>query len=101
MAFTSVQFVIFLIIVATLYFLTPKRYRWVTLFVMNYVFYFMAGAGYFVYLIATTVTIYFAAVKLGRMATKNKVDFAAVKAELDKEQKRRGRRALRKENAGF
>lgn len=88
MAFTSVQFVIFLIIAATLYFLTPKRYRWVTLFVMNYVFYFMAGAGYFVYLIATTVTIYFAAVKLGRMAAKNKVDFAAVKAELDKEQKK-------------
>lgn len=88
MAFTSVQFVVFLFLAATSYFLTPKRYRWVTLFLVNYIFYFMAGAGYFIYLLATTITIYLAGVKLGNMSAKNKADFAAAKGELDKEQKK-------------
>lgn len=88
MAFTSVLFVVFLFVVATSYFLTPKRYRWVTLFIANYVFYLMAGAGYFIYLLATTVSIYIAALKLGQMSKKNKVDFAASKGEMDKEEKK-------------
>ncbi|MDD4844242.1 MAG: MBOAT family protein [Anaerotignum sp.] len=88
MSFTSVQFVVFLLLVATSYFLTPKRYRWVTLLIANYIFYFFAGPRYFIYLLATTITIYFAAVKLGDMSAKNKADFAAAKADLDKEQKK-------------
>ena len=88
MAFTSVQFVVFLFVVATAYFLTPKRYRWVTLFIANYVFYFFAGAKYFIYLLATTSTIYLGALQLGRMSQKNKADFAEAKATLDKEAKK-------------
>ncbi len=88
MAFTSVQFVVFLILAATLYFLTPKRYRWVTLLIVNYIFYFYAGVGYFLYLLATTVTIFLGGLKLGNMSAKNKADFAAIKGTLDKEQKK-------------
>lgn len=88
MAFTSVQFVVFLLLAATSYFLTPKRYRWVTLLIVNYIFYFMAGAWYFIYLLATTITIYFAGIKLGNMSAKNKAAFAVAKKELDKEQKK-------------
>ena len=85
MAFTSFRFVVFLAVSAALYFLTPKRCRWVTLFVVNYVFYFLAGGRYFVYLLATTLTTYLAAVMLGNMASKNKTAFAEAKAGLDKE----------------
>lgn len=88
MAFTSVQFVVFLFLATTSYFLTPKRYRWVTLLIANYIFYFMAGAGYFIYLLVTTITIYFAGLKLGNMSRKNKADFSLAKVELDKEQKK-------------
>lgn len=43
MAFTSFRFIVFLVLAAAAYFLTPKRCRWVTLFVANYVFYFISG----------------------------------------------------------
>lgn len=43
MAFTSMQFVMFLVLAVAVYYLTPKRYRWVTLLVVNYVFYYFAG----------------------------------------------------------
>ncbi len=88
MAFTSVQFVVFLFLCATVYFLTPKRYRWVTLFIANYIFYFFAGPRYLIYLLATTITIYCGARQLGKMSSKNKADFAAVKLSLDKEEKK-------------
>ena len=85
MAFTSFRFIVFLVLAAAAYFLTPKRCRWVTLFVANYVFYFR-WAG-FIYLLATTVTTYLATVKIGDMAAKNKIAFNEAKAELDKEGK--------------
>ena len=88
MAFTSFRFIVFLVLAAAAYFLTPKRCRWVTLFVANYVFYFISGGRIFVYLLATTITTYLATVKLGNMAAKNKIAFNEVKAELDKEEKK-------------
>ena len=88
MAFTSMQFAVFLLLAAAVYYLTPKRYRWVTLLVVNYTFYYFAGVKYFVYLFITTVTTYLATVKLGDMAEKNKIAYNAVKKELDKEQKK-------------
>ena len=88
MAFTSMQFAVFLLLAAAVYYLTPKRYRWVTLLVVNYTFYYFAGVKYFVYLFITTATTYLATVKLGDMAAKNKTAYNAVKKELDKEQKK-------------
>ena len=84
MAFTSFRFIVFLVLAAAAYFLTPKRCRWVTLFVANYVFYFISGGRIFIYLLATTVTTYLATVKIGDMAAKNKIAFNEAKAELDK-----------------
>ena len=47
MAFTSFRFIVFLVLAAAAYFLTPKLCRWVTLFVANYVFYFISGGRIF------------------------------------------------------
>ena len=88
MAFTSMQFVMFLVLAVAVYYLTPKRYRWVTLLVVNYVFYYFAGVKYFVYLFATTISTYIATTKLGNMAAENKAAYNAVKAELDRDAKK-------------
>ncbi|MBO5150335.1 MAG: MBOAT family protein, partial [Anaerotignum sp.] len=96
MAFTSFRFIVFLVLAAAAYFLTPKRCRWVTLFVANYVFYFISGGKIFVYLLATTITTYLATVKIGDMAAKNKIAFNEAKAELDKEGKKAWKAAFAK-----
>lgn len=101
MAFTSFRFIVFLVLAAAAYFLTPKRCRWVTLFVANYVFYFISGGRIFIYLLATTVTTYLATVKIGDMAAKNKIAFNEAKAELDKEAKRHGKLPLQRKRSGF
>ena len=88
MAFTSMQFVMFLVLAVAVYYLMPKRYRWVTLLVVNYVFYYFAGVKYFVYLFATTISTYIATMKLGNMTAENKAAYNAVKAELDRDAKK-------------
>ena len=93
MAFTSFRFIVFLVLAAAAYFLTPKRCRWVTLFVANYVFYFISGGRIFIYLLATTVTTYLATVKIGDMAAKNKIAF--------NEAKRHGKPPLQRKRNGF
>lgn len=96
MAFTSLSFVAFLAITATIYFLTPKRYRWVTLFIANYVFYYFAGGGFFLYLVLTTVTTYLAARQIGKMAENNKIAYNAKKATLDRDEKKAWKAAFAK-----
>ena len=96
MAFTSMQFVMFLALAVAAYYLTPKRYRWVTLLVVNYVFYYFAGVTYFVYLFATTLSTYIATRKLGDMAAQNKAAYDAAKATLDKEGKKAWKAAFTK-----
>jgi len=88
MSFTSVSFIVFLAATIAVYFLTPGRYRWIALFVANYVFYFFAGGGYFVYLIVTTLITYGAGVWLGRMAARNKAAYELAKDGLDKDGKK-------------
>ncbi len=88
MAFTSMQFVMFLVLAVAVYYGTPKRYRWVTLLVVNYIFYYFAGIKYFLYLFATTISTYIATRKLGDMAEKNKAAYTAAKGELDKEERK-------------
>jgi len=101
MAFTSVAFVVFLTITAAIYFSMPKRYRWIILFVANYVFYFFAGGGYFLYLILTTLSTYAATVKLGKMVAVNKDAYDIQKAELDKEAKKAWKAQFVKKKRGI
>ncbi len=100
MAFTSMQFVVFLLFAVAVYYLTPKRYRWVTLLVANAVFYYFTGIKYFVYILCTTASTYIATRKLGDMAAKNKTAYQAAKADLDKEAKKAWKADFTKKKRG-
>lgn len=88
MVLTSIDFVVFLFFATTIYFLTPRRYRWVTLFVVNLCFYGLAGGGHFLYLIITTVSVYAIALWLGREIEENQEAWNEQKVYLNKEDKK-------------
>lgn len=66
MLFNSVQFLIFFPLVVLVYFLTPYRYRWVTLLLASYYFYMSWKAEYALLLVVSTLIDFFCARMMGR-----------------------------------
>lgn len=58
MAFVSIRFVAFVILVATLYFLAPLKYRWIVLLGASYVFFWMSSKKLLLVLICQTCITY-------------------------------------------
>jgi len=59
MVFTSLNFLIFFPIVTVLYFITPKKYRWITLLVSSYFFYINVKPVYVLLVSSITLSTYF------------------------------------------
>lgn len=62
MLFTSPEFILFLAVCLLLYYLLPKKCQWVLLLIASYIFYFIAGAVYPLFIFGTALVTYTAAV---------------------------------------
>ncbi len=87
MLFTSYEFLGFIAVLFLVYYLVPKKCQWPLLLVASYLFYFIAGADYLVYIVATTVTTYFAALRIEKNAGRQSAYLKEHKAEMSKEEK--------------
>lgn len=96
MLFTSYEFLLFLLIVFTVYYLIPKKWQWKFLLLASYVFYFTAGKTYLLYIGATTITTYLAARKIQDRKDAFKASFDAVKQGLTREEKKQKKEAEKK-----
>ncbi len=70
MLFNSLQFLVFFLIVVSLYFLVKSKYRWMLLLVASYYFYMCWNPGYILLIILSTCVDYFAGLKMGEKETK-------------------------------
>ena len=60
--FISYEFILFLLVLFTVYYVIPKRFQWILLLIANFLFYYSAGAFYPLFILATSVTVWFAGV---------------------------------------
>lgn len=88
MAFVSVTFLIFLLIVCVVYFLVPKKYQWVWLLIASYTFYLFSGVKMLFFLLLTTVTTFYTGRILGKINSESKSYVAANKETLTREEKK-------------
>lgn len=88
MLFTSYAFLGFVAILTVIYYLIPQKFQWPFLLMFSYVFYFLADPRYLLYIFVTTVTIYLAAVMIGKNREKQRQYLKEHKAELTKEEKK-------------
>ncbi len=69
MLFNSLQFVVFLPLVVTLYYLLPYKFRVLFLLAMSYYFYMCWKAEYIILIIGSTLIDYFCAIEIGKSQT--------------------------------
>ena len=72
MGFVSLWFLLFLIILLPVYYLTKKKYRWISLLIASVVFYALCSYKSIVFLLFTTVAVYFSALAIHKNKIKEK-----------------------------
>ena len=94
MSITSLSFLLFICTVVILFYLVPKRFQWVVLLVMSWVFYLSISLKAGLYVLLTATTIYFAARYQDYVPEKQKAYFKEHKETLSREDKK----AIKKKN---
>lgn len=72
MQFNSLSFFVFLIIVFILYWIVPKKYKWVVLLIASYYFYMNWNALYSILIFFTTLVSFLMAIKIDNDRSKGK-----------------------------
>lgn len=88
MFLTSYEFLGFIAVVLALYYILPGRFQWKVLLAASYVFYFIAGPEFLLYILATTVTTYLAACRIGRLGEEQSAYIKENKGSLSREEKK-------------
>ena len=84
MSYTSFAYLVMIFFAVLLYYIFPKKARWVVLLGANILFYVWAGADKFIFMMISVVISYLAAGKMAKLFDKLKQDMAA--EGLDKKQ---------------
>ncbi len=72
MSFISLYYLAFIAVVMLLYYLIPKKYRWIILLIASYTFYLLNDLRSVIFIIITTATVYFATYKFQQWGEKDK-----------------------------
>ncbi len=78
MLFTSYGFIALVLITFVLYYTVFKNHQWQLLLLASYIYYFLSGKGYIIFIFSVTLTVYISALILD----KNNERFKIQKAEL-------------------
>ena len=84
MAINSVYFIVFIAVICMLYFIFPKKAKWVVLLAGSYVFYWISSNKLTVFLLTTTISIYFLARILNRIDTTTKQRCKTIESKDEK-----------------
>ncbi len=96
MLFTSYEFILFAAALFVLYYIIPKRFQWWLLLLASYVFYSFAGLGYLAYILATTLSTYFASRRITLLQTAGADFIKEKKAELSREERKAYKARIKK-----
>jgi len=88
MLFTSYSFILFLIILISLYYLIPKRLQWMLLLLGSFVFYYFSGWSNLVYISVTIVSTYFIGLKIDELNRRQSAYLKENKEKLSKDEKK-------------
>ena len=72
MTINSLNFIIFVAIVCLVYFIAPKKIKWIILLIANYIFYYLCSNWLIIYMLITTLSIYLIGLYIGKINIQTK-----------------------------
>ncbi len=96
MSFISIDFALFVTAALAVYYLVPKKIRWIVLLIASYVFYAWTGIGNLAYILVTTVSAYVCAIFIEKRTAEQKKYLSENKESLTKEEKKAYKAGVKK-----
>ena len=96
MSFISITFALFVACALAVYYIFPKKIRWVVLLVASYVFYTWTGFDNIAYILITTVSAYICAMLIEKRSAEQKKYLSENKESLTKEEKKAYKAGVKK-----
>ena len=97
MAYTTITFLMFVLLVTAAYYWFPvKKYQWTVFLAASYLFYLWASWSVAAFILLTTITVYFAALAMHKNIGQTKETVASHKADWDREQKKLYKEEMKK-----
>ena len=96
MSFISITFALFVACVLAVYYIIPKKIRWVVLLIASYIFYTWTGFGNLAYILVTTVSAYVCAMLIEKRSAEQKKYLSENKETLTKEEKKAYKAGVKK-----
>lgn len=88
MALNSLEFLLFLAVVVTVYYLIPQKYQWCVLLVASYGFYLFSGITHVIYIVGTTLFTYISGLRMQKVRDEHQALIDAMDPQPTKEEKR-------------
>lgn len=88
MSITTYSFLGFALMLFFLYYLVPKKCQWMLLLAASYLFYAFSGVKYLAYILATTISSYFCALKIAEISEHQDAFLKENKGLLSREEKK-------------
>ena len=89
MSFAVVGYFAFLLIGLVLYYVLPKKIRWIWLLALSYIYYFTFSIKTSIYMVFTTVVIYMGGIWLDKIITDSNSGITQSESKILKEKKKR------------
>lgn len=97
MSYTSLQFIIFVFIIAVVYYLLPvKKYQWFVLLAASHIFYFLVSCKAFIFILFTTVSSWGAGMIMDRIISERDRQIKENKTVWDRSEKKAYRAKIQK-----
>lgn len=96
MSFISITFALFVVCALAVYYIIPKKIRWVVLLIASYVFYTWTGFDNLAYILITTVSAYVCAMLIEKRSAEQKKYLSENKETLTKEEKKAYKAGVKK-----
>ncbi len=96
MLFTSYEFLIFLAVLFLAYYLVPKSWQWKLLLAASYLFYFIAGPDYCIYILVTTVSTWLVGRKIEAVRQEQESYLKQHKQEMDRKARKGYKASMKK-----
>ena len=101
MLFTSYSFIAFLAVLVAAYWLVPKKWQWGLLLIGSYAFYAFSGLGNLIFILATTLSSFFAACLMDNNRKREEDYLSQNRETLQKEERKAYKAGEKKKRFGI
>ena len=89
MSITSLEFILFMLVVLCAYYMVPRKLQWVVLLCASMFFYLCCGINNSIYVLVTSITVYCSTCWMQNVNDSQKIFLRQNKENLSKEEKSR------------